>query len=350
MLRHWDERSLEDLLAEHGLTGLPEEPFPNDGWSGATLTQIRRGDATFILKRTSWAHDWIARATRDHALREGFVATGQVAFPDPLVTPYLGAAADGTAVTILMPDLSAELIPWESADGRPTLDVPTLDRVLAAIARLHASRLDGLPAVGGGGRRPWCPLRERLTLLTRPSAERFEADGVAAGARFLAGWDAFDRHAPVVARDLIDRLAADPSALLDALARLPDALLHGDLKVANVALLPEGRVSLIDWQMVTRAPVAVELGWLLVSNSSALPIEPEAVVDRYVAAAASAGGVPLEDRDAQTDLTWVIGLLLRGWRKGLDADASRRLASGVEAADDLRWWCEQAVEAAERRL
>ena len=61
MLRHWDERTLDDLLAEHGLTGLPEEPFPNDGWSGATLTQIRRGDGTFILKRTSWAHDWIAR-------------------------------------------------------------------------------------------------------------------------------------------------------------------------------------------------------------------------------------------------------------------------------------------------
>ena len=349
MLRHWDERTLDDLLAEHGLAGLPEEPFPNDGWSGATLTQIRRGDATFILKRTSWAQDWIARATRDHALREGFVATGQVAFPEPLVTPYLGAAADGTAVAILMPDLSAELIPWESADGRPTVDVATLDRVLAAIARLHSSRLDELPAVGGGGRRPWCPLRERLTLLTRPSAERFAADGVTAGSRFLAGWDAFDRLAPAAARDLLAGLADDPEPLLAALAELPDALLHGDLKVANVALIGDDRVALIDWQMVARAPVAVELGWLLVSNSSALPIGPEAVVDRYLAAAAGAG-IDVGDAEAQVDLTWVIGLLLRGWRKGLDTEASIRLASGVPAGDDLAWWCERAVAATRRRL
>ena len=349
MLRHWDERTLDDLLAEHGLTGLPEEPFPNDGWSGAALTQIRRGEATFILKRTSWAHDWIARATRDHALREGFVATGQVAFPEPLVTPYLGAAADGTAVAILMPDLSAELIPWESADGHPTLDVATLDRVLAAIARLHASRLDGLPAVGGGGRRPWCPLRERLTLLTRPSAERFAADGVAAGERFLAGWDAFERRAPASTCDLVAALADDPEPLLAALATLPDALLHGDLKVANVALIGDDRIALIDWQMVTRAPVAVDLGWLLVANSSALPIGPEAVVDRYLAAAAAAG-VAVGDAEAQVDLTWIIGLLLRGWRKGLDAEVDLRLADGTPAADDLAWWCDRAVAAAHRRL
>lgn len=349
MLRHWDERALDDLLAEHGLAGLPEEPFPNDGWSGATLTQIRRGDATFILKRTSWAVDWIARATRDHALREGFVATGQVAFPEPLVTPYLGAAADGTAVAMLMPDLSAELIPWESPDGRPTLDVATLDGVLAAIARLHASQLAQLPEVGGGGRRPWCPLRERLTLLSRPSAERFAADGVAAGARFLAGWDAFDRRAPAPARDLVAALALDPAPLLAALGRLPDALLHGDLKVANVAQIGDGRVALIDWQMVTRAPVAVELGWLLVSNSSALPLGPEAVVDRYLAAAAAAG-VDVGDVDAQVDLTWIVGLLLRGWRKGLDADAGLQLAYEATAVDDLAVWCDRAVTAARRRL
>ena len=46
----------------------------------------------------------------------------------------------------------------------------------------------------------------------------------------------------------------------------------------------------------------------------------------------------------------IVGLLLRGWRKGLDAEAGAILGSGVAAADDLAWWCDRAVEAADRRL
>jgi aminoglycoside phosphotransferase (APT) family kinase protein len=221
--------------------------------------------------------------------------------------------------------------------------------VLAALARLHAVALADVPAAAGDQPWPWCPLRERLTLLSRPSAEQFVIDGVEAGTRFLAGWDAFDRHAAAAARDLVDRLADDPAPLLAALARLPDAMLHGDLKLANVALFPDDELALIDWQMVMRAPVAVELGWLLVSNSGALPLGPDAVLERYLAAA-NVAETPLGDREAQIDLTWIIGLLLRGWRKGLDADAGRRLASGVPALDDLAWWCRRAVVAAERRL
>jgi hypothetical protein len=53
---------------------------------------------------------------------------------------------------------------------------------------------------------------------------------------------------------------------------------------------------------------------------------------------------------AAEDLVILVGLLLRGWRKGADAAAGVTLASGVTAADDLAWWCERAVEAAARRL
>ena len=59
---------------------------------------------------------------------------------------------------------------------------------------------------------------------------------------------------------------------------------------------------------------------------------------------------PYLDWAAQVDCAWIVGLLLRGWRKGLDAEAGARLASGVAAADDLAFWCERAVDAASRRL
>ncbi len=336
MLTHWQGRDLPDLLASAGLAGVPEEPFEHDGWSGAGLTRLRRGEVSFVLKRTSWAVDWIARATRDHALREAFVAAGQLELPAAVRVPHLGAAADGTMAAMLMPDLTGFLFDWE----RP-LAPRDLDRVTGHLAVLHAS-----PAAAPDF--PWCPLRERLELLTPDAAARYRSAGLPAGDRFLDGWAAFDRFAPAAARDLVRRLSADSAALVAALGALPPVLLHGDLKLANVGFV-NGTMAMIDWQMVTRAPIAVELGWFLVSNVAALPEPPDAVLARYLRHA-TAVGVSLGDGAAQADLAWIVGLLLRGWRKGLDAISGTPTGAGASAADDLAWWCARAVDAAERRL
>lgn len=382
----WASRTLAELLADHRLDGLPERPFPNDGWSGARLTAIERGRQRFVLKRTSWALDWIARFTRDHALREAFIAAGQLRLVEPLWAPYLGAAEDGTAAAILMPDLSAELIAWDRPGHTPRLEDETLERILDATARLHALPWPDLRASGPGSDWPWCPVRERIEICSRHSALRYREGGLAVADRFLAGWDAFDRLAPPAARDLLADLSADPRPLLDALATLPATGLHGDLKLANVALLPDGRVGLIDWQMTTLAPVAVELGWFLVANVAQLTEPPETILERYLAALARAAseplvigpagwppepvdppGPPLErlpryaysprgatailgDWAAQADLAILVGLFIRGWRKGLDAEAGLTLPTGVSATDDLAWWSNRAVEVARRRL
>lgn len=370
MAGSWRDRTLLDLLTEHGLELSPEHAFPTDGWSGATFTGLVDPDGRhFVLKRTSHAKDWIARATRDDHLREGWLAArpaGDMDWLPRTSVAYLGAATDGNGVAILMPDLSTELIAWERPGHDPVIDDPTLRRVVDSIARLHAmpwSRvLEANAEKEGAPVPPWCPLPERLSLLTRPSAAAYADDGNPVGPRFLAGWDAFDRRAPEAARALIDRLAADPTPLVSALERLPSVGLHGDLKLANVALLPDDRVGFIDWQMTMRAPVAVDLGWFLVSNSGSLPGAPESIVGEYRQALEWDSGrwgfgsdahdfaALTGDWDAQLDLTWLVGLLLRGWRKGLDAEAGVTLASGVSAAEDLAWWCDRAVQAADRRL
>jgi hypothetical protein len=366
----WRDRTLLDLLTEHGLELSPEHAFPTDGWSGATFTGLvdpvgRR----YVLKRTSLGSDWIARATRDDDLREGWLAarpTGAMAWLPRTSIAYLGAAADGEGVAILMPDLSTELIAWERPGYDPVIDDPTLRRVIESIARLHAmpwSRvLESIAEREGEPAPPWCPLAERLTLLARPSAAAYAAEGNAVGERFLAGWDAFDRRAPAGARELIDDLGENPAPVVSALARLPSVGLHGDLKLANVALLPEDRVGFIDWQMTLRAPLAVDLGWFLVSNSGSLPAAPESIVAEYRQALEWDSGrwgfggdahdfaALTGDWETQMDLTWIVGLLLRGWRKGLDTESGAMLGSRVSAADDLAWWSARAVEAAERRL
>jgi hypothetical protein len=365
----WRDRTLLDMLTEFGLELLPEHEFPTDGWSGATFTSLVDSDGRrFVLKRTSLEVDWIARSTRDDDLREGWFAglpPGALAWIPKATSPYLGAAADDSGVAILTPDLSNELIAWERPGHDPAIDTLTLDRVLRALARLHAvpwasiveggSERDGAPAP------PWCPLPERLLLLSPVSASRYADEGNPVGPRFLAGWAAFRRLAPSGAVDVIDRLAVDPSHLILALEVLPWVGLHGDLKLANVALLPDDdAVAFIDWQMTMQAPIAVELGWFLVSNSASLPVDPDEVVRRYrdhlehderrIPEGDWSGPQVVGDWDLQRDLTWIVGLLLRGWRKGLDAAAGVTLPSGISAVDDLAWWCERASEAAARRL
>jgi Phosphotransferase enzyme family len=386
VLRHWDGWTLPDLLAEHGLTDAPEASFANDGWSGASLTRLVRpaDGAAFVLKRTSWAVDWIARSTRDHALREGFIAATPLPLPEPIVAPYFGAAADGTSVAILMPDLSDRLLGWELGEG--PADAAGIERILAAVARLHAAPWPIAATPDPGHVWPTAPLAERVLLLAPRSAARLAGDGVSAGHRFLEGWAAFERRASTAAVELVRAIDADPGPLLAALGTLPATGLHGDLKLSNVAPLVDGRIALIDWQMTMLAPVAVELGWLLVGNSGVLPDRPDAVLDMYRRAVAAPDGqvieigAPFDSRRAyprgalaavlggdelprfrsadavlgdwatQVDLVWIVGLLLRGWRKGTDAEAGAVLGSGVTATDDLGWWCDRAVEAAGRRL
>jgi Phosphotransferase enzyme family len=331
---------LAELLAVHGLAGASEEPLPNDGWSGARLTRLQgSGGARFVLKRDSLDLDWIARETSDvPELREAVLAHAGPRLPVPVQLPHLGVGRDGDLVALLMPDLSETLLHWEAP-----VSLTEMDRVLGALASLHREPWqDQVP-----GAFPWTDLRRRLLLLTRRSAARYHAEGNPVGARFLEGWDAFDRHAPAAARALIDGLTEDAEPLFAALARVPSAGLHGDLKLGNVGLAGDGSVWLIDWQMTLVAPIAVELGWFLVCNVAGLPLQPHEVLDRYRRAA----GLPADALwAAQRDLALVVGLLLRGWRKGLDADAGLSTACGWTADEDLAWWGREAVAAARRRL
>ncbi len=376
-MNHWRDRTLADMLGANGLADTREHPLPTDGWSGASFTRIEHDARAFVVKRTSAARDWIVRATRDTTIREGWLA-GAMGADRPwlgtaaggLASAYLGAAADpagpaGTAA-ILMPDLTDALAAWQRRAGTPVLTGRACDDLIVAMASLHAlpwsEILTTEAAHVGDPAPPWCPLPERLTLLTPRSASSYETAGERVAEIFLRGWAGFERRASTAARDLVARLADDPAPLVAALERLPSVGLHGDLKLANAAYLDDGRVAFIDWQMTLRAPVAVELGWFLVTNSAELPQPPTVLLAGYheaIGVAAGrwrfAGRHPgrddlIGDWATQTDLAMIVGLLLRGWRKGMDAEAGIALGSGTSAVDDLAWWCDHAVAAADRRL
>jgi Phosphotransferase enzyme family len=311
---------LSALLAEHGLTGVPEQPFDHAGFSGAALTRLVRGDGcAFILKRMSLKQDWIMRATDDLWCREAALAAAAPDLGDGLETPVLGAASDGDAHALLMRDISAHLL------SSGAITTTQLDVIISRMAELHARPApDGLP---------WCDLTRRLTLHTRATARVAEAYGAQVAHDIINGWRLFDELAPPRASDIVRGLQDDPSPLVVALNRAPAAFLHGDLKLDNIGLDAAGRMWLIDWAMTLVAPPAVELGWFIAINSRRLPLPLDDVIARY----ASAARMPRELRARHDALTVLCGLLLRGWRKALDAAAGD--------GDELRWWCER-VEAA----
>ncbi len=309
------------LLDAHGLTGVREELLQHTGFSGANITRLRRDDgASFVLKRMSIERDWIMRATDDVHCREAAFAEARKRLPS-ILTPNIGAARDGDEYTLLMHDISDDLLP----QGVISDDIA--GQVIARIAALHDSVHvpDGVP---------WCDLGKRLTLLTPDTARIAARYGARVADDVTRGWALFERYASPAAVEIVHRLFADVTPLLRAIEDNVYVMLHGDLKFDNIGLDTDGRLCLFDWSMTLLAPPAVDLGWFMAINSRRMTISLDDVLTGY----AHAAGVTYDARPRHDALTVLCGLLLRGWRKALDAEEGE--------PDELRWWCARAEEAA----
>lgn len=315
------------MLAAHRLEDAAHEQFAHTGFSLAQLRRLQRPDgASFILKRMSFNDDWIMHATDDRQCREAVMAEQLVSvLPARIRSPGIGVAHDGLGFALLMRDITPDLLP----QGDLPDDVVTT--IVARMAELHAA--EPPKAV------PWCSLGKRLLLLAPAAGRRdyvLRTMGAAVNDDLYRGWLAFDRLAPPQARDLVHGLAADVRPLVRALDMQPRAFLHGDLKFDNIGLDAERRTWLIDWALTLVAPPAVELGWFMAINSRRMTMPLDRVLDAYADAAGPGGG-----RAANDGLAAICGVLLRGWRKALDAEAGE--------PGELQWWCERA-EAAARLL
>lgn len=313
---------LAALLDAHGLAGAREERIQHTGFSGANITRRHRDDgASFVLKRMSIQRDWIMRATDDVDCREAAFAQARKRLPPSILTPYIGAARDGDEFALLMHDITDDLLP----QGMVSDDVA--GQVIARMAALHGDVHvpDGVP---------WCDLDKRLTLLTPDTARIATQYGARVASDVTRGWTLFERHASPAAVDIVRGLFADVTPLVRVLDALPRALLHGDLKFDNMGLASDGHLWLIDWSMTLLAPAAVDLGWFMAINSRRMTIQLDEVMSRYTDAASLAE----THRSHHNAMAVLCGLLLRGWRKALDAEDGE--------PEELRWWCERAEDAA----
>jgi aminoglycoside phosphotransferase (APT) family kinase protein len=174
-------------------------------------------------------------------------------------------------------------------------------------------------------------MRERLLMLSEPAGERLRQAGLMQFG-FASGWERFHASAPPPASALVRYLHDKPEPLLNQLAKLPQTLLHNDIKTANLAL--EGdTLWLFDWALAGYGPVGCELGWLLSVNSSRLPWPLDETAERYRERLRRELAAPFDDAawKAQLAVAHITGLKMFGWGKD---------------GDELAWWCERAIEAA----
>lgn len=317
-------------------------PMTTMGWSSTEArfeAVLIDGDATpaAVLKRIRWSTDWHAIATDDTRGREVAVWEAGVLdrLPPAMGHAVLAAARFEDGAALLMDDLGDHFLP----DGS---DVPhdRVTGVLRGMAVMHAAFWRD-PPLGDLGTAT-CKL-ERL--LTRISATSLAALGRVLPhneliASFPEGWARLPTLVdPGVARDL-QALADDPTPIVTALSGYPTTLLHGDLRLANVAW--DGRRAIaVDWQP-TVAPPGYELVYFVRTLDAGSPFHPDEAMATYrdMLAEELAPGVSWSWWDDQIDIcvTAVVAMMACAFALGEDGHDPYRQPPWA----NLRWWVDRA--------
>ncbi len=147
------------------------------------------------------------------------------------------------------------------------------------------------------------------------------------------GWQAALSRVPATVRTL---LANAPEVLAGRYADLPFTLLHGDAKVCNFAVLPNGDVAAIDWAWVGAGPATLDLGWYLAINGGRLARSRDAVIQRYRRLLDAEAGAPIADDlwAGLVDVAVLCGALMLLWLKALALEEQ----PSPEVRAEWQWW------------
>ena len=229
----------------------------------------------------------------------------------PVPRIHASALSDDASQFVLLMDDLAPAVPGEQIAGT-TPDVVVAGAV--ALAGLHGPR--------------WCdPTWKDLDVLTIPLVTEESAPGMGDLARMAT--DTFlSTLGPRLADEDRTTLDAFPSAVPAWLLACPErfALLHGDFRLDNLMLGPDGQVTVVDWQTLSVGLPARDLAYWVATS-----VEPDvrrAIEGEAVAAYHDALGVEgyeLAECEADYRLGQLHTLADRHARLGLhDADRARR--------------------------
>lgn len=312
--------------------GLQSAPLLSAGYSNATLTRLSNGEQSFVVKHTKLSADWTACRTNDARGREALLLSDEAFRPvwEIFACPYIAYATGDGEIELLMHDLTEWLLP----DVRAPLAEDQEAAILRALARMHARFW--------GARAPSC-----AWLVTAEQYADVLAPCVAGDDGALAvlppvlresvprGWGAALSRMPGPTRE---RLTCRGEICAREWDALPRTLVHGDVKVANFALLADGGVSVFDWAIAGVAPCSVDLGWYLAINASRLTAPKEEIIRRYRAQLEAALGERLDHALwAKIECAAILsGARMLLWSKALALEAGR-----AGAQEEWDWWMER---------
>ncbi|WP_019877116.1 phosphotransferase [Sporichthya polymorpha] len=296
------------------------------GKSGARLERVRIDGVPHVVKYVDLDSDWTMRTAGclvPAALqlwRRGVLAC----LPDCIDQPIVGVAASERGAALLMRDVGDMLVPV--CDD--PIDLPTHRQFLAHMAAVHAAFWDAGPECDV------VPTTHRYLDLSPWLAEaEAESGGDDLVPRLVGqGWPLLEQVAPTAAA-IVTPLAWDPGPLVLALAETPQTFVHGNWKLDNLGVNPDGRTVLLDWEIPGRSPALADLAWYLAINCRRLPESKEATIAAYRDALAAAGVDTEPWWDRQLALCLLGGLVQFGWEKAF---------GGYD--EELAWWEARAVE------
>ena len=307
------------------------EPYDTgEGKTGSALERVRLDDGVELVLKHETPDDLLALVLPGSERRvellwdAGYL--GQL--PAPLDAAIESVERDGDQVLVFMRDVAPWLIPEGSI-----VDRDRHRRIVHALTRLHEStvgaRLDGL-----------CPLADRYRLLAPEVVRPWAGRDFLLPPLVIRGWDYFDDAVPPDVAEAVHALHASTDELARRLLERETVLVHGDLRLANLALTPD-RVVLFDWgALTTIAPPAVEWGEYLAIDVQCV----DATHDEFLEDIRAAEG-PRYDAVA-LHLALLGELAFIGWNKALDlveGDEGLRARQRV----DLDWWVAAARSALE---
>jgi hypothetical protein len=312
-------------------------------WSGSGLSAIEVMLASgerkrYVLKRVSAEWDYFMRATNDDLGREAGVWRAGLLdqLPPEIGHSYVACANDGDGWAILMRDIGPSLV---LNRGAITYDEHVA--ILHGLAAMHAAFWDAPElAESTAG---LCPPGIHYSIIS-PATARRNAD--APGVMPLAaqqGWDNLATLLDPALYDLCLSLSNDPAPLVTALARFPQTLVHGDARIANIAIEQVNgapRTTLIDWAIAGVNVAPLDLIWYLGARTPWLPGDRLEAMAIYRDALAHHLGDRFNAADWQgmLDLSILGGLIRFGWYT-----ASEIKRGNDTARADLAWWESLAV-------
>lgn len=317
--------SVDDLLA----VASSRRPLDaSDGRSGAELEVVTIGGRPFVLKHVGGDGDWIARASGDLDCRAVRVWTSGLLDRLPACLDHAVVAAGYGATRRHGALLQRDVGPWLVPPGDATLPLDHHRRFLDHMAALHAT-FWGVAEPAG-----LLPLEDRYLLLASTTVEVERARGrmPAPLAMVLPGLAALADLAPDAA-EVVGRVLAGPSCLVEPLRRTPWTLLHGDWKAGNLGVGPDGRTILLDWSLPGPGPACADLAWYLAINAARLPEAKEGAIVHYRTALEHRGVDTSGWWEQQLGLSLIGAFAVLGWEKALGEP------------EELGWWVDQVGEA-----